>query len=144
MSPSECKFGVAMVKFRTLPLLGCMTGRAILRETRFEVVGIRRPIVIRLMTSDTLCTRACVFPIRVALSTVGIDMSTRQREAGLRMVKLRPFPLLSGVANRAISRKIGGYMTGQCCAFKIFQVTGDTVCGSSRKPATDMALSAID
>jgi len=96
------------------------------------------------MTSETLGTRARVFSIRMALNTARIDMGARQREAGLRMVKLRPFPLLSGVANRAISRKIGGYMTGQCCAFKIFQVTGDTVCGSSRKPATDMALSAID
>ena len=112
MGPGERKFGVAMIKFRTLPLLGRMTNRAVLRETRREVVGIRRPVVIRLMTSETLGTRARVFSIRMALNTARIDMGARQREAGLRMVKLRPFPLLSGVATRAISRKIGGRMAG--------------------------------
>jgi hypothetical protein len=112
MSPGEGKFGAVMVKFRTLPLLGCMTDRAILRETRLEVVRIRRPVVISLMTSNALCARPSILSIDVTLRTARGDMGARQREAGLHMVKLSPFPLLSCVANRAISRKIGARMTG--------------------------------
>jgi len=101
-----------MIKASAFPASGGVADDTVLRKARREVVGVLRPIVIRLMTGDALCTRPRIFSIDVTLHAARVDVGAGQREAGLGMVKLCPLPLLSGVANRAISREISSRVIG--------------------------------
>jgi hypothetical protein len=145
MSPSEGKFGAAMVKFCSLPLLSRVTNRAVLRETGREVVRVSCRIVSGLMTGNTLGTRAAVLTIRVTLNTASIDMGTRQRELrrGI-VIKASPFPLNGVMANRAILRKASGNVIRIGCCIIGCLVTPDALRRRARVLPAHMTLCTTD
>lgn len=87
-----------MIERRRQPGVQGMAGGAIVREIQRHMVGIRRPLEIRLMASKTIrgCTGIPV--VHVALGARRGHMRAQQRETRATVIKRRRLPRRSRVA----------------------------------------------
>lgn len=87
-----------MIERRRQPGVQGMAGGAIVREIQRHMVGIRRPLEIRLMASKTIrgCTGIPV--VHVALGACRGHMRAQQRETRATVIKRRRLPRRSRVA----------------------------------------------
>ena len=101
-----------------------------LRESRTDMVGIRRALEIFQVAADASRVRAgqVVIPVHVALRALQRGMRAGQREAGSRVIESRAHPRGRAVALLAGLRESGLHMVGLRRALEIFQVAA----GASR------------
>jgi len=63
-----------MIKASAFPARGGVANYAVLRKACRKVIGVLRPIVISLMTSNALCARPSILSVDVTLRTARGDV----------------------------------------------------------------------
>ncbi len=101
---------VAVVECCSSPGRRAVTDRTVLREPRGHVVGIRRPIEIRLMARHARGRKTGVDVVLVAGGTGHVDVGARQRERRVVVVERRARPVRGRVADAAILREACRYV----------------------------------
>jgi len=124
-----------------IPRCRGVADRAIRRETRRDMIRIRRAGEIRLVAGVTRSRRRGVVVIRVALGACQGGMSARQRIVRIeRVVKGRIQPVGVAVARIAGVREIHLHVTGVRGSVEVSRVTGIAILGNGCVVIVDMTL----
>src|SRR3989442_7585563 len=93
--------GRVVIKLRSHPRGGVVTGSAGCREARRLVARVRRVVVVGEVAVGTGSTQARKLPADVALLARHADMEPGQREYRARIIEFGPQPLRGSMADRA-------------------------------------------
>lgn len=116
-----------VIEGRRRPRIHRVTGSAIMRKIQRHMIGIRRPLEIRLMAGEAIPRRAGKAIVHVALGASRRRMRAEQRKARFVVIERRGLPGAGGVAARAGLRKIRRDMIRICRALKITLMAGEAV-----------------
>jgi hypothetical protein len=95
-----------VVEARGLPGRGCVASLACCRKSRLQVVGLRRALEVLHVTSGARCRSSGELAVHVTLLTCHVNVCSRERELGERVViECRGLPGRGCVARLASGRK---------------------------------------
>ena len=143
MSAGQGERRSRMVEFRAGPLRRRMAERAILGEACTRVVGGGRAVVIDQVAGGAILRGARIPSVDMTLLAGSIDVGTRQRELGQRIVvEFCTAPSDGAVARGAGSREAGVHMVRVGRAIEVGDVAGGAVFRRPGIAAIDVALLA--
>ena len=143
--PRERKSSGVVVECRVCPVVRAMALLACLRETRGDVIGIRRTLEILQVAAHACVGANCVVVVDMAIGarTRRYSVHSREREIRKVVVEGRIHPGAGSVALVASLRKIRRNVIGIRRALEIFQVTSCASRTGQRVVAVDMAIGAL-
>ena len=110
MRAGQRKRGLGVIEYGRLPCGRVVAYFAGLREAGRHMIGVRRLVEIRHMTTRALSRQARIVVVHVAQRALRRDVRPSQWEHGLGMVKSRAQPVHGRVAQRAVRREPSGDM----------------------------------
>jgi hypothetical protein len=121
-----------------------MALRAVLRESRTHVIGIRGALEVFQMAAHASRVGAgqVVVAVHVALRALHGRVRSRQRKARGRVIESRTVPRSRGVALLASGRETGLHVIGIRGALEILQVARTAIRRGTRKLTIDVTLRA--
>ena len=143
MRAGEGERSFVVIELRTRPAGRAVAYRAVGRESRLHVVGIRRALEIFHVTSGARSGRSCESAIGVTLLAghAGVRSGQGKLREGV-VIEGRRLPRRGRVAGLARGRKCSSYVIGILCAGKILLMTSKAGRGRARKAPTCVAGSA--
>jgi len=141
--PGQGKLELAVIDCRSCPAGRAVAHRAVLRQSRARVVGILRVVVIGLVARRTGGGQRGVLAVCVTTLAIGGRVRSRQRKAGLAVIKDGAFPLSRRMTERAILWKSRPDVVGIARIVEIVHMARRTRCGKTRVLAIAVADLAI-
>ena len=142
-APGERKRRVVVIERRGAPAAGRVADRAVGRESRRDVIRIRRPVEVRLVARVARGRRVGVVVVRVALRAGQRRVHARQRIVGVQcVIEVDVRPVGRCVAGIARGGEARSRMVGIRRAVPIRLVAAEAGCGQRRVVVVGVALRA--
>jgi hypothetical protein len=133
-----------VIERRRRPRIHRVASGAIVRKIQRYVIGIRRPLKIRLMAGEAIHRRAGKAIVHVALRASRRRMRAEQRKARFVVIESRWLPGVGGVAARASLRKIRRDVIRIRRVLKIALMAGETIFRRTGEAIVHVTLIACD